>query len=202
VKGFSGWRIFWVATLAVASIQLAVLAATGTGEEGVRAAIRASARTSLFLFGAAFVASSWHRLGRGVVSRWVLANRRYVGVSFAASHAIHLAAIGWLGARFDVTFAPVTIAVGGLGYVLIAAMTATSFDRTARRLGARGWKRLHGFGSRYVWLVFFLTLLPQSGATAAQLAAFVFVLALAGVRTAAGLHEWRTKAAVRAPRAA
>src|SRR5688500_4145822 len=88
-----GWPIVGWATLAVVAIQIADLPIAGTGEEGVRMAIRASARTSVVLFGLAFVASSLYRLAPSAFSRWLIANRRYLGVSFAVSHAIHLAAI-------------------------------------------------------------------------------------------------------------
>jgi hypothetical protein len=37
----------------------------------------------------------------------------------------------------------------------IAAMTATSFDRTAAWLGPRRWQRLHTVGGWLVWFIFF-----------------------------------------------
>ncbi len=52
---------------------------------------------------------------------------------------------------------------GGLAYVFLAAMTATSFDRTAAWLGPRAWKALHTAGVYYLWLIFFVTYLPRLG---------------------------------------
>ena len=43
---------------------------------------------------------------------------------------------------------------GGIGYAFIAAMTATSFDRTASALGARAWRRLHLIGGYYLLFQF------------------------------------------------
>jgi hypothetical protein len=186
----SGWPIVGWATLVVVAIQLAVLAVAGTGEEGVRMAIRASARTSAVLFGLAFTASSLYRLAPGETTRWLLRNRRYLGVSFAVSHAIHLAAIVTLAVAFDVELATLTLVVGGFGYVLLAAMTATSFDRAVKWMGARRWSILHGFGARYLWLVFFLSYLPMPGETIRLLPTlfFLLVVSIPLVRTAAWWH--------------
>ena len=183
----AGWPIVGWATLIVVAIQLAVFALAGTGEEGVRMAIRASARTSVVLFGLAFVASSLYRLAPGTFTRWLLANRRYFGVSFACSHAIHLAAIVTLARVFGAELPALIIGVGGLAYVFIAAMTATSFDRTTRWLGARNWHRLHGFGARYIWFVFFVSYLPKPGEQITPIPSlfFALVVAMAAIRTAA-----------------
>jgi hypothetical protein len=43
---------------------------------------------------------------------------------------------------------------GGMGYALLVAMTATSFDRSAAWLGRQSWQRLHGFGAHVLWLIF------------------------------------------------
>ena len=43
---------------------------------------------------------------------------------------------------------------GGIGYAFIVAMTATSFDRTARAIGPRAWHMLHVTGGYYLLLQF------------------------------------------------
>jgi DMSO/TMAO reductase YedYZ heme-binding membrane subunit len=110
------------------------------------------------LFCTAFAASALAGWWRSPVTRAVLAYRRQIGLGFAFSHAVHLAAIIAFArvapAQFDATTSIVTYLGGGLGYVLIAAMVATSFDRSARWLGARRWRLLHGVGGYYVWIVF------------------------------------------------
>jgi DMSO/TMAO reductase YedYZ heme-binding membrane subunit len=153
-----GWPIVGWATLVVASIVAAILAMDGS-EAGVRMAIRATARTSVVLFAAAFAASALRRLRPSPATRWLLANRRQLGVSFAVSHFLHLALIlalyQWSFARLRAETPMVTLLVGGLGYVFIAAMAATSFDRPAARLGPRWWWRLHTAGGWLVWFIFF-----------------------------------------------
>jgi sulfoxide reductase heme-binding subunit YedZ len=46
---------------------------------------------------------------------------------------------------------------GGIGYAFIIALTATSFDRAARAIGARGWRLLHLTGGYYLLLQFMIS---------------------------------------------
>src|SRR4030095_1698456 len=150
------WPLVGWAALLLGAMTALVLAALGTEEEGLRALIRTTARSSLALFLPAFSASSRRRLWRSDLSAWLLRNRRQIGVSFAVSHAVHLAAILALAARFPATFQPgaVTVVGGGLGYVFVAAMAATSSDAAVRRLGARRWKLLHRIGLWWLFVIF------------------------------------------------
>jgi DMSO/TMAO reductase YedYZ heme-binding membrane subunit len=175
-----GWAIVGWSTLVIGALCIAILAVMGTGEAGVRAVIRLTARTSFVLFTAAFTASALHRIRRSVATRWLRDNRRYLGVSFAVSHLLHLIAILELR-RIDPTFeiTATTIAFGGLAYVFIAAMAATSFDRTAAWLGPRRWRRLHTAGVYYIWGIFALSYLPRAvGSMAYAPVAVVVVAAL------------------------
>ena len=161
----SGWPIVGWATVAVAGIVAALLAVAGTGEPGIRLVIRATARTSVLLFGAAFVAGALNRAWPTGGSRWMFANRRYLGVSFAVSHFVHLLAIialaGWSLRRAAADAGAPVIVLGGTAYLFIAAMTATSFDRTAAWLGPRAWSRLHTTGVYVLWTVFFVSFAPR-----------------------------------------
>jgi len=159
----AGWPIVGWATLLVAALCAVAFVASGGGATGARAAIRLSARTSLALFTLAFIASSLRLLWPSPLSRWLLANRRYLGVSFAASHAIHLLAIlALLRMAADFRLDPVTAIAGGLAYVFLAAMTATSFDRSAAWLGPRRWRLLHKTGMYYCWFIFFVSFTPRA----------------------------------------
>ena len=153
----NGWRLTGLLSLLLVSMALAFLA-VHPDVEGLRLVIRATARTSLVLFALAFSAAALARLAINDVTRWQRRNRRYLGVSFAVSHAIHLAALIAL-ARIDAALFwsltnPANIVLAGTAYFFIAAMTATSFDRTAAWLGPRKWRLLHLVGGWYIWLSF------------------------------------------------
>ncbi len=129
------------------------------GVEGVHAATRLTARTSLILFLAAFTASALTQLFPHPMTKWLKQNRRYLGVAFAFSHFVHLVFI-FIYAKVDPgTFwaerTPRSLIGPSVTYVLIFAMAATSFDRTASAIGAKAWSWLHWLGG-YAILITFL----------------------------------------------
>lgn len=146
-----GWQIVGFSALTVGSIVGAIWLFHGIDEQGMRMAIRATGRTSCILFLSAFVASSLHKLWSTPLSAWLLKNRRYLGISMAVSHTYHAIALFGL---WIVTAgaAPSSNPLGTLGYILLIAMTVTSFKRPATWLGKRGWKILHSTGMHFFWL--------------------------------------------------
>jgi hypothetical protein len=159
-------RAFLGASLAALTLICVVLLAVhGAGEDGLRVVVRATARTSVVLFAAAFAASGLRRLWRAPATAWLVRRRRQVGLAFAYSHALHLAAILGLVATvpaFGPSVSWVTIAGGGSGYLLIAAMAATSSDAALKRLGTRRWRALHLTGLWVVFGIFAQSYLPRA----------------------------------------
>jgi sulfoxide reductase heme-binding subunit YedZ len=183
----NGWRLTGLLSLLL-GVMSAVLLALQPDVEGLRQIIRATARTSLVLFALAFTASALAELAPGGFTRWQRRNRRYLGVSFATSHFIHLAALIALGqvdaALFWTLTNPANIVLAGTAYVLLAAMTVTSFDTTAAWLGPRKW-RLLLIGGWYIWISFAVAVgkrLPQGPIYWAMMA---LVLAIAVLRLVA-----------------
>jgi sulfoxide reductase heme-binding subunit YedZ len=56
---------------------------------------------------------------------------------------------------------PAATILGGVAYVFVAAMVATSFDASAAWLGPRRWRLLHTGGLYYLWVVFFVSFAPR-----------------------------------------
>jgi len=168
-----------------------VLAIAGVDASGARALIRATARSSATLFLLAFVARPLRQVWRSELSRWLLTNRRYLGVAAAFSHLIHLSAILWLLNGWPEIYSVnvQTAIFGGLGFVFFFAMALTSSDRAVALMG-RNWRRLHKTGAWYLWFIFIFTFVPDPDrgwdalhvffvaafAAAAALRAVVFIL--------------------------
>ncbi len=154
----NGWRLTGLLSLLLVLMSVLLAASEAWSVDGVRLAIRATARTSLALFLLAFTASALMQLAPSAPTRWLRRNRRYVGVSFAVSHFIHLIALILLAIIAPNVFWSLTnfgnIAFSGPAYVFIAVMTATSFDGVQRWLGARRWQLLHLVGGWYILIVF------------------------------------------------
>jgi methionine sulfoxide reductase heme-binding subunit len=166
--------------LAVAGMCAAILATPDADRiQELRAVIRATAFTSAIAFLPIFAGSPLHRLRPSAATRWIMANRRYLGLSMAASHFWHLIAIVTLvttSAAIGASIPMVTKVFGGLGFALIAAMAATSNDASQRALG-RGWGVLHAVGIWVIWIDFTFTYMGT--ATVAPFHA-VMTLAFAG----------------------
>ncbi|MBV8407346.1 MAG: hypothetical protein JOY64_06930 [Alphaproteobacteria bacterium] len=182
----NGWRLTGLLSLVLLAMSLALGTLHAWDMESVRLVIRATARTSLVLFVLAFTAGAMAQLAPGEVTRWQRRNRRYLGVSFAVSHFIHLAAILSLAAFDNALFWKLTnvmtIVLAGTAYLFIAAMTATSFDRTAAWLGPRRWRLLHLVGSWYIWLSFAVAIGKRVPLDRFYWPLAALVLAAAGVR--------------------
>ena len=192
-----GWKL----TIAISGALLVLfglqLAIYGTGEDGIRVVVRATARTSVLLFAMAFAASSLRAFWRSAGTRWLLANRRYIGVSYAVSHVIHALALAALypeSEEFRSGLNAVTLAGGGLAYVFTLAMALTSSDAAVAALGLRRWRLLHTVGGWYIWLIFAQSYLPRAAQMPAYLPAAALLMAVAAARLAS-----RSRRATAAP---
>ncbi len=184
-----GWRIVAWTTGIIGGLVAALLVGFGTELQGIHLVLRWTARTTALLFFAAFAASSLRRVWPTPTSRWLLANRRYLGVSAGVSHTVHLGAVFALLSFPGQGREPATLIPAALAYVFLYLMVATSFDRSAAWLGRRRWKQLHRIGGYYVWGVLVFTF-----ATAGRPLSAMF--ALLGLATLAlRIAAWRRSAA-------
>lgn len=144
-----GWSLFSLIAALVLLMTALTLAVNPDLTEGVRSAIRATARSSFALFLLAFTASAFAVLVPSPLSKSLLRERRFIGLAFAFSHLVHAVLIYWYG-QLNTEFWPGRTAVGNLpgsvGYVFILLLALTSFKSTTRLIGATAWKRLHTTG--------------------------------------------------------
>ena len=184
-----GWPLLGLLSLLLLVMSAVCLAADAYDVAGVRAVIRATARTSLVLFALAFGAQAMLTLWPSVLTRWQRRNRRQLGLAFAVSHTIHAAAI-LAFARMDPQgfhehAMPGTLVSGGIAYAFIVAMAATSFDRTAAWVGPAAWRMLHWLGDYYLWVSFIVTNGKRIGQSPLYALPVVLMLVLLALRIAA-----------------
>ncbi len=185
-RRLEGPRIVAYATLALTALTAITLEIHGTEEPGIRMMIRLTARTSVVLFTAAFAASSVARVCPRPLTRWMLRNRRYLGLSFAVSHAVHLLFIIYAAAVAGfLEINTVTLVGGGLAYMFIAAMAATSFDGAVTWLGRQRWQRLHTIGVYYIWFIFLQSYVPRALESAAYIPVALLLVGALVLRLAA-----------------
>ncbi|MEZ4280023.1 MAG: hypothetical protein R3F21_10470 [Myxococcota bacterium] len=149
--------IGWILAVDLVVI-VGTLALNGTAELGWRAVTRTTAQVAFPLFLAAFLASPIARLWPGPRSRALLARRRALGLAFAAALLVHGFAILHLAVRVPGTLAlDLEGIVGGLGFVFVAVMAATSNDAAQKALGGRAWRALHSAGQILLFVIFAAT---------------------------------------------
>ena len=197
-----GWYLLGATSLVMAALAVWLASMRGFEVEGVRMVVRYTARTSLLFFCLAFSASALHRLWPTPYTRWQFRNRRYLGLSFAVSHLIHLIAIICFAVMAPPLFreatSPASFIFGGIGYGFIIALAATSFDRTAHAIGPRAWRILHTSGVYYLWFQFMISFgkrIPAMPNSAWFLLPLLAVMALRVVAAMRGRRresgEWR-----------
>ncbi|GAA0764703.1 hypothetical protein LRH25_09925 [Ideonella azotifigens] len=150
----------------------------------LRLAIRLTARSSWLLFLLVFTASAAARHWPGALTRWQLRNRRHLGLAFAVSHTVHLAAIlGFANldpAGFHQASSLGNQITGGIAYGFIALMALSSSDTVAAWLGRKTWGRLHTAGIYYLWISFMVTFgkrIPTSASYAVPVVILLLALA-------------------------
>ncbi|WP_207884048.1 hypothetical protein [Pseudomonas sp. 30_B] len=156
-----GWRLFSLLSLLVLIATALALWSQPQWVEALRSAIRVTARTSFALFLATFLASSLAALVPSEFTRGLLRERRFLGLAFAFSHAVHAVLIILYVKFFPETFwhgrSVATSIPGSIGYLFIILLAVTSFPYAVKLLGARIWKGLHSTGTWVIAGVFFLS---------------------------------------------
>lgn len=156
-----GWRLFSLLSLLVLIVTTLALWSQPQGVDALRSAIRVTARTSFALFLATFLASSLAALVPGGFTRGLLRERRFLGLAFAFSHAVHAVLIILYVKFYPETFwngrSAAANIPGSVGYVFIVLLTMTSFPYAVKLLGARVWKGLHSTGTWVIAGVFLLS---------------------------------------------
>jgi len=155
-------RLMMAGIAAAALVTAATLAQSGTGPDGWRLSARYTARVSFLIFMAAYLAGPVARLWHDRFIAAVLRQRRGIGLAFAGAHTVHLAAFVVFFVLIGSGPGLVGIVFGGLAYVFVFAMAATSNDRSVRALGPRAWGWLHRIGLHYLWFIFTIALLGLS----------------------------------------
>jgi sulfoxide reductase heme-binding subunit YedZ len=156
-RALNGWRLFSILVIPISlTLGVAMRKADPSSATDISSMIQLSVRCSVPWLYLAFAASSVHALYRGEFSRWLMRNRRMLGLCFAAGMAWQLTFILWMViSHWDYYLEEVylfgDIVVQIPGYLFLIAMTATSFMPVRRMLSAAQWRALHKAGIYFLW---------------------------------------------------
>ena len=158
------WPIFCLCLVALVVSYLG-MPAYDTVRDEVGYMLRVTARIAFVFLMLAYVARPLRvafKLSISGIGAWLVRERRYLGLSMALAHTVHF---GYVVALVVITPEPlalITLVFGGLAFVLMWAMAATSNNLSMRKLG-KNWKRLHTTGLHYLWVIFMQSFLGRLG---------------------------------------
>ncbi len=180
------WPIFAVCVAAI-GVSYFVMPAYEDVADHVGYMLRVTARIAFAFLLLAYVAHPLQRMGQfSGAGKSLVRHRRYLGLSMAIAHTVHFFYVAYLITELDAPVETITLVFGGLAFVLMWLMAATSNDVSMRML-KRHWKRLHTIGVHYLWLIFMQSFIPRAFAGDAQI--LYAVLSIAGF-AALGLRVW------------
>lgn len=153
----------------------------GWDEDSLGVTLRLTARTALLIYLFIFVARPSRQLTSSDTSQWLVSNRRYLGISFAAVMIVHLYLLVTLNGVQLLNF-------GVVVYAFILLLLVTSFNKPAAALGPKRWKILHTTGLYVIGIALaqtqFRRIAPGADATVHILMSALIVIAI-GIRIAA-----------------
>jgi sulfoxide reductase heme-binding subunit YedZ len=199
----NSWSLFGVLALAASTATLLGLPHTDFhSARGMTPIVLRSVRCALPLFLLAFTASSLAILWPSTLTRWTLANRRYIGLAFAFAMALHFGFVAYFIWSFGNPLNVKATLMDAFGFVFLLMLTLTSFRWGARYLSRANWRRLHKSGVYAIWLV--ATLIYFHGVRVGagpMYRAFLSVLLIAWMlRVAAWGKQWLSRRQVELPR--
>jgi len=156
-KIIDGWNLWLLITVPISiAVVIAMSRIDLAQAENVSSMIQFTVRCAVPLLYVVFAASSLQVLFPSPFGRWLLRNRKYVGLSFAVAMGWQLLFILWLvGIHTEHYVEEVYLlsdAIEGVaGYTFLLAMVATSFKFGRNRLSGKQWKLLHRTAIYYLW---------------------------------------------------
>jgi sulfoxide reductase heme-binding subunit YedZ len=157
-KFINSWSLFWLITLPISTvIVISMMGIDLSNARAVSSMIQLSVRCAVPLMIVAFAASSVNVLFPGSFGRWILRNRKFIGLSFAAAMAWQLFFILCLVTQHTEYYVGRVYALSDViegvgGYSLLIAMVLTSFKFGRKHLSAKQWKILHKVGIYWLWM--------------------------------------------------
>ena len=156
-KFINGWSLYWLVCVPMSLVIGSTMLRTDLSDgAAVSTMIELSVYCAVPLLYLAFAASSLQALFPSSFSRWLLHNRKIIGLCFATAMTWQLLFILWMVTVYTEYFMENVYVFsdeveGVVGYVFVIAMVLTSFKFGRSRLSPKQWKLLHTYGIYWLW---------------------------------------------------
>jgi len=176
----NGWLFFFlVVALNLAAILIGLTTTGLATPEAAVEMIRLSVQLASPWVFLAFIATPLSQLAPGEFANWLLRNRRYLGLSFAAGFGWQAVFIGVLLARHNTYYweelhNDVDLFLRMISYVFLFALTVSSFFPVRRRMRREHWRYLHLVGIWYFWAAIWVSYAGQAASADARTIDFIY----------------------------
>ena len=178
----NGWPLFYlIALLTLGGMVAGMLIIGISSPEATVKLIRLSVQFASPWIYIAFVTSALTTLFPNAFSKWLLRNRRYTGLSFAAGfgwQAVFIAVLLTLypAHYWDELHKASDLLGRSLSYIFLLALTITSFLSVRRKMSRAQWHWLHLIGIWYFWAAIWVSYAEQALSQNAKTIDVVFAL--------------------------
>ena len=156
-KWMNKWHLFFGVSIPISLIMLIPLANfdSVTGAE-ISSMISFSVRWAVPFIFLVISISSLQIIFPNVLTRWLMMNRKYIGLIFAVAMAwqglfIFIMSYYYHDYYFSEVYYFRDEIEGSIGYIFLAAMVATSFDFGKKFVDSKQWKIIHKAGIYFLW---------------------------------------------------
>jgi hypothetical protein len=178
----NGWPLFYlIAGLTLGGMVAGMLIIGISSPEATVSLIRLSVQFASPWIYIAFVTSALVTLFPNAITKWLLRNRRYTGLSFAAGfgwQAVFIAVLLTLypAHYWDDLHKASDLLGRSLSYIFLLALTVTSFLPVRRKMSRAQWHWLHLIGIWYFWAAIWVSYAEQALSQNAKTIDLVFAL--------------------------
>ena len=173
-RTLNGWSFFClVAALTLAAVLIGLKTTGFATPEATVKMIRLSVQLASPWVFLAFIATPLSQLAPGEFANWLLRNRRYLGLAFAAGFGWQAGFIGVLLTRYNNYYweelhNDLDLFLRLVSYVFLTALTVTSFFPVRRRMRREHWRYLHLVGIWYFWTAIWVSYAGQAASADAK----------------------------------
>ena len=162
-KALNGWTLFWLISLPMSAMMVwEMLGADMTSPPDVSEMIGYSVRFAVPIIFLVVAISALQYLSSNGFTRWLLRNRKYIGLCFAVAMAwqgffIYLMSNIHSDYYYDEIFFFRDELEGSTGYLFLTAMVITTFRWGRKFVNAAQWRLIHLSGLYFLWAYPFST---------------------------------------------
>jgi hypothetical protein len=118
-----------------------------------RASVTFTMRYCTVIFSLAYMARGLHVIFRNGVTKFILAHRKILGISFTYSFIFHLCQLPFL--HPTISMSPVMFGIQLIPIAFINLMGLTSIPAIEKSISRSLWKGIHQWGSVVIWIALF-----------------------------------------------